>query len=276
MQALVSELWRLEGPAVENHVGDLAWQRFQHTGRESEWRIRVWEEAGELAAWAWLRLPATLQYEIHPDHRNGPLHDELIAWFEAEAQGDELRTSSTSTDTERLTVLHRHGYEIDLEARTLCYFIRELDDVPIPAVPADYTLRTVRSGDLERRVEIHRVVWDPSRVTTESYANVMAAWPYRAELDCVVDAPEGSFAAYTLAWLDEANGVGELEPVGTHPDHRRLGLASGVCRFALRRLRDEGATRVIVYSWADTPAQALYESLGFREHARSRELVKRR
>jgi ribosomal protein S18 acetylase RimI-like enzyme len=81
---------------------------------------------------------------------------------------------------------------------------------------------------------------------------------------------------YCLAWLDDANRVGELEPVGTYPDHRRPGLASAVCRFALHRLREEGAERGIVYSLPGSDATALYESIGMREHARSLELVKRR
>ncbi len=275
MQALVSELWRLKGPAVETHIGDVAWRRFQHTGREGEWRIRIWEEQGEPAAWAWLQLPATLQYEILPRYRATPLHDELIAWFEAEAEGDELETSSLSTDTERLAVLRSHGYDINAEAPDFVHFGRGLDDVPAPVIPAGYVARTVTPDDLEPRVEVHRAAFAPSRVTPESYANVMAAWPYRTDLDCVIEAPGGSFAAFCLAWLDDANLVGELEPVGAHPDHRRLGLAAAVCRFALNRLGEEGATRAVVYSWADTPAMALYESLGFREHARSLALVKR-
>ena len=49
------------------------------------------------------------------------------------------------------------------------------------------------------------------------------AWPYRSDLDCVVEAPDGTFAAYVLCWYDEDNGVGEFEPVGTHPDYRRRG-----------------------------------------------------
>jgi len=276
MQALVSELWRLEGPAVENHIGDLAWQRFMHEGREGEWRIRIWEDGGDPVAWAWLRLPGTLQYEIHPDHRAGPLHDEVIAWFEAEADGDELRTSSLSTDAERLAALRRHGHDLDPEARELAYHVRDLADLDEPTVPDGYRLRTVTPGDVERRVAVHRAAFAPSRVTTSSYTNVMAAWPYRPDVDCVVEAPNGSLAAFALAWLDAENRVGELEPVGTHPDHRRLGLASAVCLFALRRLREEGAERAIVYSWADAPAKTLYESLGFREHARSLELVNRR
>jgi ribosomal protein S18 acetylase RimI-like enzyme len=108
-------------------------------------------------------------------------------------------------------------------------------------------------------------------VSVESYRNVMAAWPYRPELDLVVEAPDGSFAAFCLAWIDQQNRVGELEPVGTHPDHRRRGLAAAVCTAALGALRDAGAERAVVNARGDaehpTPKR-LYESIGFREHAR--------
>ena len=218
MQELVAELWRLEGPSVEYHVGDLAWMRFQHAGREDEWRVRVWEENGEPVAWAWLGRLRTLAHEIHPRHRGGPLHDELLDWFEAETDGDELRKSSLSTDSERLTFLRARGYEIDPKSDDTIYHLTELGSLAEPTVLDGYRLRTIEPTDLEQRVEIHRAVWAPSRVTAESFANVQAAWPYRRDLDCVVEAPDGSFAAYCLAWLDDANRVGEFEPVGTHPD----------------------------------------------------------
>jgi ribosomal protein S18 acetylase RimI-like enzyme len=276
MQALVGELWRLEGPKVENHVGDVAWQRFQHAGREGEWRIRLWEEDGEPVAWAWVRRPPMLQHEIHPRHRGGALHEDVLDWFEEQVEEEELRASSLSTDSERLELLRSRGYEVDPEATEFLYHACELSDVAEPVVPEGYRLRTVESDDLEQRVELHQVVWAPSRVTVESFVNLQTAWPYRPDLDCVVEAPDGSFAAYCLAWLDPDNRVGELEPVGTHPDHRRLGLASAVCRFAHRRLREEGAEQAIVYSLAGSDATALYESIGMREQDRSIELVKRR
>ena len=276
MQELVSELWRLEGPRVENHVGDVAWQRFQHAGREGEWRIRIWEENAEPVAWGWLRPPATLVHEIHPRHRGRQLHRELLDWFEAEAEGDEWRASSLSTDAARLELLRSRGYEADAASKEFVHHARELSDLHEPVVPDGYRLRTVEPDDLQQRVELHQIVWAPSRVTVESFTNVRAAWPYRADLDCVVEASDGSLATYCLAWLDDENRVGELEPVGTHRDHRRRGLASAVCRFAHQRLREEGATHAIVYSIAGSEATALYESVGMREHARSLELVKRR
>src|SRR6185295_4769368 len=106
----------------------------------------------------------------------------------------------------------------------------------------------------------------------ESYRNVLQTWPYRADLDCIAVAPDGRVAAYCLAWLDDRNRAGELEPVGTHADFRRLGLASAVCTFALQRLRDEGAERAVVCARGDAAHSApklLYESLGFRPHART-------
>jgi ribosomal protein S18 acetylase RimI-like enzyme len=276
MQALVGELWRLEGPRVDNHVGDIAWMRFQHAGREGEWRIRLWEERGEPAAWAWIRRPGTLTHEIHPRHRGAALHEEVLDWFEANAPGEELRAGSLSTDAERIAFLLSRGYEVDPDAKEFLFHACDLADAFEPTVPDGYQLRTVEPGDLEARVELHRIVWAPSRVTVESYTTLQTVWPYRADLDCVVEAPDGSLVAYCLTWLDDANRVGELEPVGTHPDHRRRGLASAVCRFALRRLREEGAERAIVYSIAGSEASALYESIGLRQHDRSVELVKRR
>jgi len=91
--------------------------------------------------------------------------------------------------------------------------------------------------------------------------------PYRADLDCIAVAPDGRVAAYCLAWLDDETRAGELEPVGTHADFRRRGLAAAVCAFALQRLRDEGAEVAVVCARGDAgyPApKQLYESLGFR------------
>ena len=95
---------------------------------------------------------------------------------------------------------------------------------------------------------------------------MQASWPYRASLDCVVEAPDGRFAAYCLIWPDDENRVGELEPVGVRDEFRRRGLGAAVCSFALRRLYEEGGRQAIVYCVSEA-ACGLYESIGFRRHA---------
>ena len=123
----------------------------------------------------------------------------------------------------------------------------------------------IRAG-VPERVAIHRDVWAPSRVTESSYAHVRAEWPYRESLDCVVEAPDGRFAAYCLVWPDDENGVGELEPAGVRSEFRRRGLGAAICTFALRRWYDEGGRQAIVYCQSEQ-ACALYAAIGFRRHA---------
>jgi predicted GNAT family acetyltransferase len=88
----------------------------------------------------------------------------------------------------------------------------------------------------------------------------------------VIEAHDGRFAAYALLWPDDANGVGELEPVGTAPAHRRLGLAGAACLEVARRLRGLGAGTAVVYAVEGSAAGRLYGSLGFEQVDRHVEL----
>lgn len=280
MQALQQELWALEGPQVLTHVGDLAW--WLHRGAEEDWSRRLWLDGDRCVAWAWLWPPAALDYDVHPEHRRGSVEQGVLEWFESEAGGtDALTTFALEDGADRLAFLADRGYSASEPLSWYAYYVQELDrELPEPVVPDGFTLRTVRTADdFHKRVALHRAVWAPSRLTEEGYRKVTSAWPYRADLDCVVEAPDESFAAYVLCWFDEENRVGEFEPVGTHRDYRRRGLGAAVCRYGLRRLQQEGARTAIVYAGGrdeDQRSRALYESIGFRRHTRAIELRKER
>ena len=51
MQALQQELWQLEGPRVQSHVGDLAWWLHRDL-----WKRQLWLDRDRCVAWAWLLL----------------------------------------------------------------------------------------------------------------------------------------------------------------------------------------------------------------------------
>ena len=277
MQAVTCETWRVEGPQAPQHIGDLAWQCYQHSGRADEWRVRLWQRNGRDVAWAWLRLPdSELDYCIQPGFRE-PLAGELLGWFERVVPGKRLFAVGHTGDEVMARILEGRGYRLDESHPPLAFHHRDLDSAPVPEAPEGFRLRTVETADLEERVGLHRAVWHPSRVTADSYRNVQSGWPYRADLDCVVEAPGGRLVAYCLAWLDEENRAGELEPVGTHPDFRRLGLASAVSRFALHRLAGLGAERAMVYAVVDPGnlgPKTLYESIGFHEVSRALRYVR--
>jgi GNAT superfamily N-acetyltransferase len=88
---------------------------------------------------------------------------------------------------------------------------------------------------------------------------------FRHGLNLVAVAPDGTFAAHVGLTLDEVNRHGIIEPVCTHPDHRRLGLAQALILDGLGRLRDLGAVTCAVETGDMEPANALYRSIGFSE-----------
>jgi ribosomal protein S18 acetylase RimI-like enzyme len=111
---------------------------------------------------------------------------------------------------------------------------------------------------------VHRDAFAPSRMTAAKHRAVMAAPTYRQDLDLVVEAPDGSLAAFSIVWFDEVNGIGVFEPVGTHSAHRRLGLGAAVMREGMRRLQALGAHTAYVNTGGHTrAANALYEATGF-------------
>jgi len=259
MQQLALQQRRLLGPRAAWHIGDVAWGLRQHEGREPEWKIRLWVDDGSVVAWSWLKRDrdALLEHDVHPDHIR--LLDEILAEPDARA------AVAFEDDEERRAALARHGFTEPGPAMHL--LVRDLAEPPDPpTLPHGFRCRTVEPGDLAERVAVHRDVWAPSRVTESSYAAVMETWPYRASLDCVVEAPDGRFAAYVLAWPDDENRVGLFEPVGTREGFRRQGLGAAVCTYALHRLHEEGARQAVVGCVTDAACR-LYESVGFRREA---------
>jgi ribosomal protein S18 acetylase RimI-like enzyme len=248
------------------HVGDVTWGLRQHDGREDEWKIRIWKDGERTVAWSWLKSDrGLLDFDVSRDRLD--LLDEILA-------DPDARSAVAFEDDEGVrAALERHGFtaagktDVTRQGPLLHFLALDLPEAPEPRqLPDGFRCRTVEPDDLAERVAIHRDVWAPSRVTEASFANVRSSWPYRASLDCVVEAPGGRFAAYCLIWPDDENRVGELEPVGVREEFRRQGLGAAVCTFALRRLHEEGGRQAIVYCGSDA-ACGLYESLGFRRHA---------
>lgn len=250
MQRLAVEQRRVLGSRAQWHAGDIAW------GLRDGGDVRIWEEDGEAVAWAWLH-DGTLDLDVRAGRRE--LLDEIL---------DEpgARTAwAFEDDEEGRAALARHGYVQPGEV--LRFFARDLSERPEPPeLPAGFVCRTAGVEDLAERVAVHRDVWHPSKLTEGIYARVRELPPFREALDCVVEAPDGRFAAYCLVWPDEENGVGELEPVGVRAGFRRRGLGTAVCTYALARAWDEGIRAAVVYC-VTVEACALYASLGFAEHA---------
>ena len=250
LQSLAVAQRRLAPKRTNWHSGDLAWQ----LGRDPDQDIRLWEDDGEVVAYAW-KKGDEIEFEVREDHRE--LLDEIFS----DPSLKTVRIFESEADVVA-------GYGFTERGGWRMHFNHQAFDGPpeVRPLPDGFTLRSIEPSDFAERVAIHRDVWAPSQLTEEKFMNVMATPPYRTSLDCVAVAPNGEFAAYVLLWPEDATGVGEMEPVGTREQYRRRGLGAAVCTFALRRWYDQGGREAIVYCVTE-PACALYESIGFRRYA---------
>lgn len=233
--------------------------------------MRLWLDEGDnVIGFAW---PADEQVDliVHPHVRE--IEDEMLEWAEQqrrEAHPDlaappHLIAWAYESDVARNDLLQRRGY-----SRTddfLYNLNRGLDEpIPEPQLPPLYTMRHIwAEADLAERVAVHRDAFAPSPMTATKHRRVMQAPTYLPELDLVVIAVDGTFAAFCIVWLDAVNQIGLFEPLGCHSSHRRRGLGRALLYEGMHRLKALGADTAYVNAGGhDTIATRLYESVGFR------------
>jgi mycothiol synthase len=279
--SLITRAWLAGSSRVSWTPGDLSWWYAQSWPDEIGDHLRLWELDGRLVAWSWhegadARDPAEL--DIQAWTGDAALDAILIRRIlEASMGADAVHVWSAEDDVARIALLEGCGFgRVEPAAPSrpkyiaLSQYQRTLDGViPASDLPPGYRIRALRGpDDFPARVEVHRAAFAPSRMALEKYERLVTLPLYRLEDDLVVEASDGRFAAFTLAWWDPVARVGEFEPVGTHPDHQRRGLGKALLSHALQRYRSLGARCVQVYSSAENVAsEALYRSVGFERVA---------
>jgi GNAT superfamily N-acetyltransferase len=141
--------------------------------------------------------------------------------------------------------------------------------MPEARLPDGYRLRQTRPGSLEdaqRIAELLNAAFERDFHNAEEYLVFADNAPcFRQDLDLVVEAPDGSFASYVGLPYDEHNRYAIFEPVCTHPQHLRNGLAQALMWEALRRAQALGALTASTETARAAAANRLYESIGFTE-----------
>ncbi|MBX7213910.1 MAG: GNAT family N-acetyltransferase [Thermoflexales bacterium] len=261
---------RPNGGPIYLHLGDLLWGMRMHTQMNPARDHRLWFDArGELVGFVRFGAPSDAILQVRPDLRNrAGLEADMLAWATAEAQrraapdlAPPTTTAVTLSDEATLRWLGGQGYRPN--GHDYIILARDLRArIEPPALAGGAVVRAMADeADFVARTELHRAVWAPSRVTLEGYRLTRTAPGYDPELDLAIVLPDGRFAAYAIVWLDAGNAEGEFEPVGAHPDLRRLGYGRDVLLAGMQRLQARGARRAIVYcTEANVP---FYVSAGF-------------
>ena len=274
MRALLVESLGHAGLPVYATIGDIDWWRSADKDPRAVYMAQLWFDDERPVAWAW-PVDDQVDIAVHPDYPH--LNEAALAWAEEEYRrrlGElpekPMRAWSFTGDAARTAVLTARGYQRINDGQVL--FTQSISTLASPPLlPPDYRFDHVRGeADVARRVAVQRAAFE-SEFMTEGIARTVQASPtYRPELDLVIVAPDESYAAFALIWLDDANRVGVFEPLGVAAGHWRRGLGRALMAEGVRRLAERGAQTACVQTGFDNQrAQALYLAAGFVERDRN-------
>jgi mycothiol synthase len=278
-------------------IRDLLIQTYPITPRGFNWEIRRWEgrrfynpepaldprwrestflwetEHGRLVAAVHPEDGGDAHLEIHPHFRF--LEPEIFAWAEEHlarpapgGSGRRLITYVYEYDVYRQELLQARNYQRTDHWGQLRWLRLGHGPLPRPVVASGYTLRATQPGheDNQRIADLLNAAFGRDFHTAAEFETFTRLAPcFLRGLDLVAEAPDGSFAAYVGIPYDQVNRRAIFEPVCTHPDHRRQGLALALMLEGLHRLQAVGAREVTVDTGSMEAANRLYDSVGFTE-----------
>jgi ribosomal protein S18 acetylase RimI-like enzyme len=271
--AMVGRARATSDPHAFLHPGGLQWL-LRRLGRDT-FAVRSWMTGDALAGFAIadaghvMVVPSGLALEEHL-----ALIDVERA-LAAQEGADVIEVTAWEQDRTMLAALAERGFEVSATyghelVRTL------VDPLPAPALPAGFGMRWLEPGLDASYVELHRAAWMrngvPSSYTRQMHDIVVTMPDFRRELGPIVSAPDGRLAAYCIAWFDPRTGTTEIEPLGTHPEFRRLGLGRAIVNEVFRRSAEHRASLVMVWGAPENDAAfRLYTSAGMRSRRVARQ-----
>jgi ribosomal protein S18 acetylase RimI-like enzyme len=268
------------GDCGYDHVGELPHRIYENLrGRRPVGElVHLWEDGGTIAGVAIsLRFGCAFDVFTAPPLRGTPAEREMLRaaydttarFMDRRVDGGFVLTDVFDCDTARIRLLTELGFDRfrvwdDVRQRGL--------DEPVPEarVPDGFVLRAARVGDADQLAEARNHSFKESWTGRRYRREVMEKPGYAPERELVAESPDGRIAAFAVYWIDERNRVGHFEPVGTHREFQRRGLARAVMSDAMRRMRAVGMSTVTVnHNAENSGARRLYESLGFRKRCQT-------
>lgn len=272
------------------HVGEFLWNFFMvliHL--DAQRHIRLWYTAdGTLVAFSVLGEDPSFDVQVLPEFAWTGIEEQAIGWAEARlvelrqadpsAWGGELTSGAREDDPLRIQFLEQHGFKYSGKFAEV-NMLRSLE-LPIPdlPVPEGYQVRALLPQEIPDRAAVEREVWQPwtvGNVSEDDYLRLTHLPGYLPQLEVVTLTPQGRIAAQVNGWIDPLNRIGDQGPVGARVEYRRQGLTRLALLENLRRMRALGMERACISTgFSNTPAQKLYESIGFQVVNRYLDFVK--
>lgn len=275
LQAAVATWISQSGRCGYDHIGELPHRIYENLRGRHEIgdAVAVWLNGEEIAGVAiTMRFGNAFDVLCAPDLRGTDAESEMLHW----AYRNTVRLGGTTTDPDPYILTDT--FDCDAErARLLTNLgfehFRTWDDVnerdlALPVEPvqpaAGFEIRSARFEDADELAEVRNHSFDEEWTGALYRSHVMEKPGYRPDHEIVATTADGRIAAFAVYWTDSLNKHGHFEPVGTHSDFQRKGLARAVMTTALQRMQDDGMLLVTVNHDAENiAAHRLYAALGF-------------
>lgn len=240
---------------------------------------RLWvDETGRIRAFALVDAYNNLLFEIDPAVDSHELQAQIVYWGLqcvrniAPDGGDNLTLDAAcrEDDVERADMLARYGF-IRQPHQSL-HLARALDEtIPEPILPAGFHIRPLNGpAEVEAWVALHRLAFGTQNMTVEEKSAMMSQPDYDPLLDLVAVAPNGRLVAYCVGGISREENArtgrneGHTDPIATHPDFRKRGLAKALLLTGLQLLKARGGQWAVLGTGSDNePMQKAAQAAGF-------------
>ena len=206
------------------------------------------------------------EIQIHPEHRY--IENEILEWISANwrKNREKIITNIYYWDEDRKIMLESFGFKnhgleaIDFRYNTANYTTDE-------KINDDFHFETFSENfNYKNHIETQRLAFGRTKdqLDREWFETKCMAPGYSAAWDFSVVDSKGDHLAFCIAWLDEINKIAEVDPVGTHPNYRKIGLAKAVITNCFIQLNKAGIHNAQIIGFSE-PAKRLYRSLNSTE-----------
>lgn len=259
--------------------------------------LRLWKDTnGKLIGFGQLvlveendEIAGYLYFEIHPTWRGKALEAEILEWSEqrlhqlGKQQGkpSKLHISCSEDRFTRLVLLERQGFTRERSFLTMACSLNQ--PFSSPSLPPGFTLRrcfddssNIPLPELRAWVELFNESfidhWGNFKLTVDTARHYLKNSCYNPELNVVATAPDGTFAAFCVGYINAEENTpsdrneGWIKLLGTRRGFRKLGLGRAMLLTAMQQLKAAGVEQVKlgVDAQSLTSATRLYESVGFQ------------
>ena len=251
--------------------------------------LRLWRDShGNLIGFGQLfisehndEVEGYLYFDLHPTRRNDTLGTEILQWSEQRLRevGEgtvslKLRVKSRDDQSDRQILLEKQGFTTERGFLTMACSLNQ--SLSSSFMPNGFTLKQLSwEQDLQAWVELFNESfidhWNHHDLTAATARQWLNHQHYRPELNLIAVAPNGTFAAFCVGYINQEenarNGYSEgwIKLLGTRRGFRKLGLGRAILQAQMRQLQAMGVEQVKlgVDAQSLTSATRLYQSVGF-------------